>query len=240
MKPGGLRPGLPANGCLAAEGSGSSAGGFDDSFSAARDAMVRLQLAAHGRDIRNPDVLRVMREVPRHRFVPAGVRAEAYRDHPLPIGYGQTISQPFIVAFMTEALDPRPTDRVLEVGTGSGYQAAVLSRLVSAVFSLEIVEPLARCASTTLRELGFTNVTVRSGDGHQGWPDAAPFDAIMVTCAPAHVPTALRDQLQEGGRLILPVGDAAHQELLLLEKRGTGMVQRAVMAVRFVPMTGAP
>lgn len=240
MKSDSARAFAPANGCFAAGGSGSSAGNPGDSFAAARDAMVRLQLAAHGRDIRNPEVLRVMREVPRHRFVPAGARAEAYRDHPLPIGYGQTISQPYIVAFMTEALEPRPTDRVLEVGTGSGYQAAILSRLVHAVCSIEIVEPLARCASETLRELGFTNVTVRAGDGHQGWPDAAPFDGILVTCAPAHVPAALRDQLKEGGRLILPVGDSGHQELLLLEKRGTGMVQRAVMAVRFVPMTGAP
>jgi protein-L-isoaspartate(D-aspartate) O-methyltransferase len=210
----------------------------DADFTAARERMVRRQLAAPGRDITNARVLEVMGRVPRHEFVPAALRAHAYEDRPLPIGYDQTISQPFIVAFMTEKLEPKPTDRVLEIGTGSGYQAAVLAGLVSNVFTIEIVEPLARRAAADLKRLGYTNVTVRAGDGYQGWPEAAPFDAIIVTCAPEQVPQPLVDQLKEGGRMILPVGPAGRQELYLLQKQNGRVEKRAVLPVRFVPMTG--
>jgi protein-L-isoaspartate(D-aspartate) O-methyltransferase len=207
-------------------------------FAAARRRMVVEQLAAPGRDIRHAGVLRVMGEVPRHEFVPAAERAHAYEDRPLPIGHEQTISQPFIVAFMTAALDPRPTDRVLEIGTGSGYHAAVISRLVAEVFTIEIVEPLAHGAAATLARLGYANVKVRAGDGYRGWPEAAPFDAVLVTCAPDHVPQPLVDQLAEGGRMIIPVGAAGRQELVLLEKHGGELQRREVLPVRFVPMTG--
>jgi protein-L-isoaspartate(D-aspartate) O-methyltransferase len=200
--------------------------------------MVRTQLAAPGRDIRSPEILRVMGKVPRHRFVPESLWSQAYADHPLPIGHGQTISQPFIVAFMTEQLAPRKTDRVLEIGTGSGYQAAVLAELVQDVYTIEIVEPLARQATQTLKELGHTNVHVRAGDGYRGWPEAAPFDVIMVTCAPDHIPAPLVEQLKEGGRLIVPVGEWREQELILLQKRDGQVQRQRVLPVRFVPMTG--
>ncbi len=199
--------------------------------------MVRTQLAAPGRGITNRAVLTALTEVPRHQLVPETLRDQAYGDHPLPIGYGQTISQPFIVAFMTQALDPQPADRVLEIGTGSGYQAAVLARLVREVFTVEIVEPLARRAADDLRRLGITNVTVRAGDGYQGWPEHAPFDAIIVTCAPTDIPAALVEQLRDGGRMIIPVGSlAGGQELYLLRKRGSRVEKQAVLPVRFVPM----
>jgi protein-L-isoaspartate(D-aspartate) O-methyltransferase len=204
---------------------------------AARRRMVTEQLAP-GRDIRDPAVLRVMGTVPRHEFVPAGEHAHAYEDRPLPIGHGQTISQPYIVAFMTEQLASKPTDRVLEIGTGSGYQAAVLSMLVREVYTIEIVEPLARNAEATLRRLRYTNVHVRTGDGYRGWPEAAPFDAVIVTCAPDHVPQPLVEQLRDGGRMIIPVGEPGAQSLMLLEKRGAEVVRTAVLPVRFVPMTG--
>jgi protein-L-isoaspartate(D-aspartate) O-methyltransferase len=179
-----------------------------------------------------------MGRVPRHEFVPADYRALAYDDHPLPIGHGQTISQPFIVAFMTEKLEPKSSDKVLEIGTGSGYQAAVLAELVSKVYTLEIVEPLAHRAEADLKRLGYTNVMVRAGDGYQGWPDAAPFDAVIVTCAPNHVPQPLVDQLKEGGRMIIPVDSAGDQELYVLRKKGGKVEKQAVLPVRFVPMTG--
>ncbi len=210
----------------------------DQDFTTARERMVRQQLAAPDRGITNARVLAAMREVPRHQFVPATMRAEAYGDRPLPIGYDQTISQPFIVAFMTEKLEPQRADKVLEIGTGSGYQAAVLAGLVSNVYTIEIVEPLARRAESDLKRLGYTNVMVRAGDGYKGWPEAAPFDAIIVTCAPDHVPQPLVDQLKDGGRMIIPVGPAGHQELILLRKKGKGVEKRAVLPVRFVPMTG--
>ena len=152
--------------------------------------------------------------------------------------YGQTISQPYIVAFMTEHLDPKPTDRVLEIGTGSGYQAAVLAELVEEVYTIEIVEPLAQRAAADLKRLGYTNVYVRAGDGYQGWPEAAPFDAIIVTCAPEQVPQPLVDQLKEGGWMIIPVGPVGDQELVLLRKQDGRLDERAVLPVRFVPMTG--
>ena len=216
-------------------------GGFqviaaEPDYAAARKRMVS-QLAAPSRDITNRHVLAAMATVPRHEFVPEKVRSLAYGDFPLPIGFDQTISQPYIVAFMTEKLAAKPTDRVLEIGTGSGYQAAVLSALVKEVFTIEIVEPLAQRAATDLKRLGYTNVTVRAGDGYKGWSEAAPFDAIIVTCAPDHVPQPLVDQLKEGGRMIIPVGSAGDQSLYLLEKKGAKIERRAVLPVRFVPMT---
>ena len=203
---------------------------------AARKAMVEEQIA--GRGVRHAEVLSAMREVPRHELVPAEHRRAAYEDSPLPIGHGQTISQPYIVAFMTEQLDPKRTDRVLEIGTGSGYQAAVLSPLVQAVYTIEIVEPLAKRAETDLARLGFKNVHVRAGDGYKGWPEQAPFDAVIVTCAPDHVPEPLVQQLKEGGRMIIPVGNKdGVQELYVLEKRAGEVRRKAVLPVRFVPMT---
>jgi protein-L-isoaspartate(D-aspartate) O-methyltransferase len=207
-------------------------------FTAARNQMVAEQLAAPFRGITDRRVLQAMTTVPRHEFVPEMQRDQAYDDTPLPIGYGQTISQPYIVALMTEQLDPQPGQRVLEIGTGSGYQAAVLARLVREVYSIEIVEPLATRAAADLQRLGYANVFVRSGDGYQGWPDKAPFDAVIVTCAPEHIPQPLVDQLKEGGRMLIPVGPRENQQLYVLEKLDGKIKQRAVLAVCFVPMTG--
>ncbi len=201
----------------------------------ARERMVRDQIAA--RDIRDSRVLAAMRRVPRHLFVPAEVQHLAYVDSPLPIGMSQTISQPYIVAFMTEALELKPRDRVLEIGTGSGYQAAVLAELVKEVYTIEIVEPLARDAEARLKRLGYTNIHLRVGDGYRGWPDAAPFDAIMLTAAPDHVPQPLLDQLREGGRLILPLG-RGEQDLVRLRRTRQGIQREILLPVRFVPMTG--
>jgi protein-L-isoaspartate(D-aspartate) O-methyltransferase len=204
-------------------------------FASARARMVRDQIAARG--IKDGRVLAAMARVPRHEFVPTSQRSLAYEDGPLPIGHGQTISQPYIVAFMTAALDPKPADRVLEIGTGSGYQAAVLSGLVAEVFTIEVVVPLARRAEADLKRLGYGNVQVRAGDGYLGWPEAAPFDAIIVTCAPEQVPRALVDQVKVGGRMIVPVGPTdGVQELYLLRKHPEGMETQAVLPVRFVPM----
>lgn len=209
----------------------------EEQYSTLRDRMVDWQLKGPGRDIRNERVLEAMRTVPRHLLVPENVRARAYGDHPLPIGYDQTISQPFIVAFMTEQLDPQPTDRILEIGTGSGYQAAVLAELIDQVYTIEIVEPLAERATKDLEKLGYENVHVRAGDGYLGWPEEAPFDAIIVTCAPENIPQPLVEQLKEGGRMIIPVG-GARQELHLLTKKDGEVRAEAVLPVRFVPMTG--
>ncbi len=227
---------------LAGRGSAapSLAAAGTDSYSLARQRMVAEQLAGPGRNITNTRVLAVMGRIPRHEFVPERLRADAYEDHPLPIGHGQTISQPYIVAFMTEQLEPKPTDRVMEVGTGSGYQAAVLAELVARVYTIEIVEDLARRAATDLKRLGYTNVQVRAGDGYRGWPEAAPFDAIIVTCAPDRVPQTLVDQLKDGGRMIIPVGHMWNQELVVLRKQGGKLEQHAVLPVSFVPMTGDP
>lgn len=225
-------------GCHHGAGSDAAVAGDADEYAPQRRRMVETQLKAPGRDIRNERVLAAMGKVPRHELVPANLRREAYADHPLPIGHGQTISQPFIVAFMTEALDPKPTDKVLEIGTGSGYQAAVLAELVAEVYTIEIVEPLARRAEADLARVGYQNVRVRAGDGYRGWPEAAPFDAIIVTCAPDHVPAPLVEQLKEGGRMIIPVGPFGEQQLVLLEKRDGEIRRRGVLAVRFVPMTG--
>lgn len=203
-----------------------------------RAEMVQVQLRGEGRDITNERVLRAMGSVPRHEFIPAQLRAEAYEDHPLPIGHEQTISQPYIVAFMTQALDPQPGERILEIGTGSGYQAAILAAMGAQVHTIEIVEPLGEQAKRDLERLHYDNVQVRIGDGYAGWPDAAPFDAIIVTCAPEQVPQPLVDQLKPGGRMIIPVGTLGSQKLVLLEKKANGLQQKDVLAVRFVPMTG--
>jgi protein-L-isoaspartate(D-aspartate) O-methyltransferase len=207
----------------------------EQNWSAQRTAMVVQQLRA--RDITDPRVLAAMQKVPRHLFVPEANRRWSYADGPLPIGYDQTISQPYIVAYMTQVLEPRTTDRVLEIGTGSGYQAAILAEVVKDVYTIEIVEPLAESAKMLLGDLGYDNVHVRAGDGYKGWPEAAPFDAIMVTCAPDHIPQPLVDQLAVGGRLVIPVGDY-HQEIVIVTKTEKGVLQRRTIAVRFVPMTG--
>ena len=200
-----------------------------------RDRMVRQQIEARG--ISDRRVLDALRAVPRHELVPESVRAQAYADHPLPIGHRQTISQPFIVAYMTALLEPEPGDTVLEVGTGSGYQAAVLAKLVDQVFSIEIVEPLAHRAAADLERLGVRNVQVIAGDGYRGLPSEAPFDGIIVTAAPPYVPQPLVDQLAVGGRMVIPVGDT-YQELIVLEKTVSGVRESRVLPVRFVPMTG--
>ena len=207
----------------------------EQDFAVARQHMVEDQIK--GRDVTDSRVTEVMSSVPRHEFVPENYRARAYQDHPLPIGYGQTISQPYIVAFMTEQLRPQPTDRVLEVGTGSGYQAAVLSKLVAEVYTIEILKPLAQRAEVDLRRLNYSNVRVKAGDGYKGWPEHAPFDAIIVTAAPDHVPQPLIDQLKEGGRMIIPVGGREMQQLYLLEKHAGKLTRRAVLQVNFVPLT---
>jgi protein-L-isoaspartate(D-aspartate) O-methyltransferase len=211
--------------------------GAEDRFTLARQRMVAEQLAGIGRDITNARVLAAMGKVPRHEFVPDPLRSGAYMDCALPIGHDQTISQPFIVAYMTEQCDPKPTDKVLEVGTGSGYQAAILAELVDKVYTIEIIDDLAKHAAADLKRLGYTNVYVRAGDGYKGWPEAAPFDAIIVTCAPEKVPPPLVEQLKEGGRMVIPVGPVGDQELVVLRKVGDKLERHAALPVRFVPMT---
>jgi protein-L-isoaspartate(D-aspartate) O-methyltransferase len=203
---------------------------------AARAAMIDQQIRARG--ITEPAVLAAMQAVPRHLFVAARARGEAYEDHPLPIGFGQTISQPFVVALMTSLLHLSPDARVLEIGTGSGYQAAVLSHLASRVYSMEIVPGLAEHARRTLAELGYRNVEVRLGDGFRGWPEQAPFDAIVLTAAPQAIPPPLLGQLKTGGRMVVPVGDEVQTLLVLTKRPDGGYDQSAVAPVRFVPMTG--
>ncbi len=202
-----------------------------------RERMVKTQIEDRG--VRDEDVLRAMREVARHKFVPGHHHASAYEDHPLPIGHGQTISQPYIVALMTELCDLQGDEKVLEIGTGSGYQAAILSLLAKSVFSIEIVEPLGKSARLKLKELGYDNVQVRIGDGYGGWPDEAPFDVIILTAAPPSIPQSLIDQLAEGGILVAPVGDYA-QELVTLTKRNGNVTRKTVTYVRFVPMIHGP
>jgi len=208
----------------------------DDPWREARERMVREQIVARG--VRAPRVLAALRAVPRHEFVPVEHRASAYEDEPLPIGEGQTISQPYVVAAMTEALALRGGERVLEIGTGSGYQAAILAELAREVYTIEIVKPLADSARERLARLGYRRVRVKHGDGWAGWPEAAPFDAIVVTAAPGRIPEALVAQLAVGGRMVLPIGDDEHQELLLVVREETGTRQERLMDVRFVPMTG--
>jgi protein-L-isoaspartate(D-aspartate) O-methyltransferase len=207
-----------------------------DAFQAQREAMVSAQIQRRG--IKSESVLRAMRTVPRHRFVPSNLITSAYRDYPLPIGYDQTISQPYIVALMTEQLDLKPESRVLEIGTGSGYQAAVLGEIAAEVYTIEIIPALYESARQLLQNMGYENVHCRMGDGYQGWPEAAPFDGIIVTAAPQHIPSPLLEQLRKGGRMTIPVGDY-YQELLLIEKSEDGeLKQSSVIPVRFVPMTG--
>jgi protein-L-isoaspartate(D-aspartate) O-methyltransferase len=203
-------------------------------FAAQRQRMVEQQLKARG--IKDERALAAMAKVPREEFVPADARVEAYEDGPLPIGYEQTISQPYIVAFMTEQLRSKPSDRVLEIGSGSGYQAAILAELVADVYTIEIVEPLAKTAEATLQRLGYKNVHLKVGDGYLGWPEEAPFDAIIVTCAPDKVPQPLIDQLKDGGRMVIPVGERFAQQLYLLEKQNGQLKESVTLPVRFVPM----
>jgi protein-L-isoaspartate(D-aspartate) O-methyltransferase len=210
----------------------------EGTFATSASAMVEKQLRPRGID--DPRVLRAMAKVAREKFIAKELETSTYEDRPLPIGFGQTISQPFIVAFMTQALKPKSTDRVLEIGTGSGYQAAVLGELVAEVYTIEIVRPLAQRAATVLNALGYKNVLVKGGDGYKGWPEHAPFDAIIVTAAPDHVPQPLVDQLKEGGRMVIPVGKTYAQELQVLEKRGGVVKQTAAIAVKFVPLTRDP
>ena len=204
---------------------------------AERQRMVDTQLRAEG--IRDDGVLRAMAKVPRHLFVPQELRPRAYENTPLPIGLGQTISQPFIVAYMTEALQVRPDHTVLEIGTGSGYQAAVLAELAKEVLSIEIVPELADRARTTLTEAGYRNVTVRAGNGYLGWPDRAPFQRIIVTAAPETIPQALVDQLAVGGIMVVPVG-TLFQEMIIVTKTPQGVAEKRTIPVRFVPMVNKP
>jgi protein-L-isoaspartate(D-aspartate) O-methyltransferase len=201
----------------------------------ARERMVTEQIEA--RDVRDARVLRAMGTVPRHEFIPGDARDHAYEDHPVPIGYDQTISQPYIVAKLVELAAVDEHSKVLEIGTGSGYTAAVLSRVAGDVYTIEIVEELANRARQTLAELGYSNVRVITGDGYAGWPEAAPYDAVIVTAAPAKIPEPLKQQLAIGGRLVIPVGDR-YQELRVLTRTETGFDERTEFPVRFVPMTG--
>ena len=205
-----------------------------DNYSVLRNQMVDKQLISRG--ITNKQVLDAMRKVARHLFVPPGLTKYAYEDRPLPIGYGQTISQPYIVAFMTEELDLNRSSRVLEIGTGSGYQAAILGEICDSVFSIEIVPELAQKATGLLKTLGYKNVKIKTGDGYSGWKEHAPYDAIIVTCAPTHVPAPLILQLAEGGRMIIPVGERNIQELVLMIRKNGKLVRESVLPVRFVPM----
>lgn len=207
----------------------------NDRYASLRENMVVYQI--EGRGVRNARVLAAMRKVPRHLFVPESERSEAYTDHPLPIGHEQTISQPYIVAIMSELLNLDPGAKVLEIGTGSGYQAAVLAELAANVYTIEIIPELARQAERTLREMGYRNIEVRCGDGFEGWPEQAPFDAIIVTAAPKDIPEKLVDQLRIGGRLVIPVGSIS-QELLRCTKTPKGLTTENIIPVRFVPMVG--
>lgn len=205
-----------------------------DNFYFQRIKMVETQI--HLRGIINEEVLNAFREVPRHRFVLSKYLSKAYNDYPLPIEEGQTISQPYIVAFMTEALQLKPTDKVLEIGTGSGYQAAILAEICDSVYTIEIFPKLGEKASDLFSELGYENICCKIGDGYKGWPEHAPFDAIIVTCAPSKIPEPLKNQLAEGGRMIIPVGKNPVQYLVLLEKKKGKLREEKILAVRFVPM----
>ena len=207
-----------------------------DPTAAARSRMVQRHLVERG--IKDPRVLEAFRTVPRHRFLPDDTRRQAYDDESIPIGEGQTITPPFDVAFMTEMLQPKPTDKVYEVGTGSGYQASILSRVVKEVYSVEIKEPLGKRAAEVIKSLGYKNIHTRIGDGYSGWPEAAPFDAIIVTCAPEAVPQPLVDQLKEGGRMVIPVGNRFNQMVYLGTKKGGKLTLKELRPTLFVPMTG--
>jgi protein-L-isoaspartate(D-aspartate) O-methyltransferase len=212
-----------------------SEGDGADRLARDRERMVRIQI--EGRGVEDPRVLEAMRKVPRHLFVPPALAANAYDDSPLPIGHEQTISQPYIVALMSELLELEGDEKVLEIGTGSGYQAAILGELAAEVYTIEIVEPLAEEARARLAALGYDTVHVRAGDGYRGWPEQAPFDTIMLTAAPPEMPQPLVDQLAPGGILVAPIGDL-HQDLVVFEKTAGGLTRREVIPVRFVPMTG--
>ena len=226
-----------AIGCAATPGTSATvaAGGLRQERLAERRGMVERQIATRG--VRDPRVLRAMRSVPRHQFVPDSLQRRAYDDSPLPIGHDQTISQPYIVAYMTEALRLPPNAKVLDVGTGSGYQAAVLAEVAREVFSIEVLPELADSAATKLEQLGYENIHIRQGDGCRGWPEEAPFDGIIVAAAPDHVPEALVDQLTVGARLVIPVGDAS-QTMTIVRKTAEGASLDTTFPVRFVPMTG--
>jgi protein-L-isoaspartate(D-aspartate) O-methyltransferase len=204
-----------------------------DDFVLLRENMVRRQIEARG--VKDARVLAALRKVERHKFIPPSIQHLAYEDSPLPIGGGQTISQPYIVALMTELCQLKPSDKVLEIGTGSGYQAAILAELTKEVYTIEILPSLAERARTLLEKLGYQNIQVKCGDGYLGWPELAPFDAIIVTCAPKDVPVALLEQLAEGGRLVIPVGDT-NQELKLITKKQGQVEGRSILPVIFVPM----
>lgn len=221
---------------LAVAGVFSRISDAQDRFAAQREQMVATSIEAEG--ITNRAVLRAMRLIPRHEFVPKALRARAYEDTALAIGHQQTISPPYIVAYMTETLDPQPDDRVLEIGTGSGYQAAVLSAIVKEVYTIEIVSPLSKQAAERLDKLGYSNVHCLDGDGFKGWPDHAPYDKIIVTCSPENVPQPLIDQLKEGGRMIVPVGERYQQSFHLLKKVNGELQDEKLVSTLFVPMTG--
>ncbi len=206
-----------------------------DEYTAIRERLVSQQIARRG--VSDKLVLAAMRRVPRHKFVPENMKPRAYEDNPLPIGEDQTISQPYIVALMTELLKLKGGEKVLEIGTGSGYQAAILAEIAGEVYTIEIVESLAATADERLKNLGYKNITVRFGDGYKGWKEHAPFDAVIVTAAPDHIPQPLVDQLKVGGRMVIPVGDL-FQELKLLTKTEDGVKEKSIIPVRFVPMTG--
>src|SRR5271157_2415064 len=210
--------------------------GAADPTEAARKRMVERHLVERG--IKNPRVLDAFRTVPRHLFLPPGTQRQAYDDESIPIGEGQTITPPYDVAFMTEVLNPKPTDRVYEVGTGSGYQSAILSRIVKEVYSVEIHAPLSERATKVHKDLGYSNIHTRVGDGYEGWPDAAPFDAIIVTCAPRRIPKPLLDQLKEGGRMVIPLGDRFTQSVHLVIKQDGKLIDKELKPTLFVPMTG--
>ncbi len=224
-----------SSGCAAPANDAEPGAPRSDQYAGVRSRMVDEQIAARG--VTDGRVLEAMTKVPRHLFVPESLVSSAYTDRPLPIGHEQTISQPYIVGLMTELAELEGGEKVLEIGTGSGYQAAVLAEIADRVYTIEIVEPLAATAAARLDTLGYSNVVVRCGDGYQGWPDHAPFDAVVVTAAPDHIPVPLVEQLAVGGRLVIPVGDY-YQELLQITKTEDGVVERRIIPVRFVPMTG--
>jgi len=205
-----------------------------DPFQKPRNLMVEKQIQARG--ITDQALLNALRKVERHRFVPERYRDQAYNDYPLPIGEKQTISQPYIVALMTSVIKPGKTKKILEIGTGSGYQAAVLAELCNMVYTIEIIPSLGKNAEDLLNKLGYQNIKVKTGDGYQGWKEFAPFDAIIVTCAPSHIPQPLKDQLAEGGRMVIPVGGSIFQDLKVLEKKGGKIIEQPEIPVRFVPM----
>ena len=207
---------------------------YKDKYEKVRQRMVREQIVARG--IKSQEVIRAMNKVPRHLFVPKSQQRMAYEDRPLPIGEGQTISQPYIVALMTQTLHLSADMSVLEIGTGSGYQAAILAEIVQEVYTIEIIESLGKKAKSLLTSLGYENISFKIGDGYKGWNEKAPFDAIIVTCAPSNIPKPLANQLKEGGRMIIPVGGSIAQELVLIEKRNGQLIKKEVSSVRFVPM----